>query len=125
MTTNMNDRDAQIVELAKSGMSARKIGARLKLPIDSRKVNKIIRRELGPVKPGNNSAHNSLYIIRPLIEQLMIDELGKDPFTCEICGESQDDHCEIHHTKYEGATIYDLLFVCRSCNLSHVNKGLV
>jgi len=121
----MNERETSIIELAKTGMSGRKIRDRLHLAIPSEKVNAIVRRELGPVKAGRNSEHNSLYIIRPLIEQLMVEELGKDPFLCEICKEQQAVHCDIHHTKYEGATIYDLQFVCRSCNLSHVNKGLV
>lgn len=31
---------------------------------------------------------------------------------------------EIHHTKYEGATIYDLQIVCRKCNAAYENRRL-
>lgn len=31
---------------------------------------------------------------------------------------------ELHHTKYDGATIDDLMVVCLSCNRLSKNKGL-
>ena len=36
---------------------------------------------------------------------------------CGLCGIT-DKKLDIHHTKYDNATVYDLLLVCRSCNLS-------
>ena len=56
------------------------------------------------------------------IRQLMVHKLGKDPNLCELCG--RVGRMDIHHTKYEGATLYDLIFACRSCNLQTENKGL-
>lgn len=56
------------------------------------------------------------------IRQLMIHRLGKDPNLCELCG--RVGKMDIHHTKYVGATLYDLVFACRSCNLQPQNKGL-
>lgn len=64
-------------------------------------------------------------IFRPLVEQLLVDHRGLDPFTCGECGERQTRKCDIHHTKYEGATLFDLMFVCRTCNLAPRNKGLL
>jgi hypothetical protein len=55
------------------------------------------------------------------IRQLMIHRLGKDPNLCELCGRAGK--MDIHHTKYEGATLYDLVFACRRCNTKAENKG--
>lgn len=49
--------------------------------------------------------------------------MGKDMNTCEQCGIT-DIPLDIHHTKYDGATVYDLQLICRSCNLSKRNRLL-
>lgn len=49
--------------------------------------------------------------------------MGKSTNICEQCGIT-DKKLDIHHTKYDGATVYDLQLVCRSCNLKADNKGL-
>jgi len=42
---------------------------------------------------------------------------GRDFNQCELCPVYiPDGKYEIHHTKYEGATYYDLRIVCSSCN---------
>lgn len=120
----MTERDANIVKLAKSGLPARKIAGRLGVGVTTRQVQRVVRRELGARPQTNNSADNALGNMRDYIEALMIEALEKDPFFCEICEERQGRKCDIHHRKYEGATLYDLQFVCRSCNLAHANKGL-
>jgi hypothetical protein len=41
----------------------------------------------------------------------------RDFSRCELGGEKiEDGQYEIHQTKYQGATYYDLRIVCRSCN---------
>ena len=120
----MTDRDAKILELAKSGLPAAKIKERLNLSITPESIGHIVRKHLGPApKGGNSRKHKIPWFMRRHVIACMI-MLGKDPHTCEICKEIQDTPCDIHHTKYEGATVYDLQFVCRSCNLSWANKGL-
>lgn len=61
---------------------------------------------------------------------LMIDyiyecfrRLGKDLKTCEQCGIT-DKKLDIHHTKYDGATVYDLQLLCHKCNTQPANRYL-
>lgn len=56
-----------------------------------------------------------------LIFQLMVDKLGKDPDHCELCGKP----CKatFHHTKYDGATLYDIIVACMKCQNQAANKG--
>lgn len=119
----MSERDQQIIDFTKRGLSARKIKERLGLDITPRSINRIQTRELGPIPENKNSA---LYDIDsnmlPYVEWCL-DQLGRDKTTCSICGDFNI-KCDLHHTKYEGATIYDLMYVCRSCNLSRANTGL-
>ncbi len=66
---------------------------------------------------------NRLESIRPLVVQLMMEE-GRitDETICELCFEAvPNNRYDIHHTRYEGATYFDLLVVCRSCNLKKEN----
>ena len=49
--------------------------------------------------------------------------LGRDLTTCELCGKHLKKP-EFHHTKYDGATIYDLMVVCHSCNMLGENRNL-
>lgn len=50
---------------------------------------------------------------------------GKNFNKCEICGKYiPNKKYNIHHTKYEKATIYDLQIVCMSCNFKKENRNL-
>jgi hypothetical protein len=87
-------------------------------------VQRVARERVGAVSTTNNSALNAISIsMMPYVRECL-RRLGKDPYLCEICDESQAKPCQIHHTKYDGATIYDLQYVCPSCNLARVNRGL-
>lgn len=119
----MTIRDEKIIELARKGLSARKIKERLCLEITSEQVGRIVRKHLGHATFGNNSIANAINSLRPYVVECLA-RLGKDPLVCEICLEPQPTPCDIYHTKYEGATIYDLQYVCRSCNLARANIGL-
>lgn len=69
-------------------------------------------------KRGGKAAVNQLSHLRPYIIQMMINEGRLDETKnaiCELCLELAVPY-EIHHTKYDNATYYDLLVVCRSCN---------
>ena len=55
-------------------------------------------------------------VLREICRTLMI-ERGLNPKVCGHCGLPQYRQCDIHHTRYEGVTIDDLVFVCRRCNL--------
>ena len=57
------------------------------------------------------------------VRRLMIDQLGKNPKICEFCGKRG--RTVIHHKKYNGATLYDLAFVCSKCNNQTENRNLV
>jgi hypothetical protein len=51
------------------------------------------------------------------IIRAMMKRDGRDFNQCELCPVYiPDGKYEIHHTKYEGATYYDLRIVCSSCN---------
>jgi 5-methylcytosine-specific restriction endonuclease McrA len=60
---------------------------------------------------------------RSVIEQILMAR-GLDPFTCTLCRKPTHQKCDIHHTKYQGATINDLVFACRKCNTQQENRGL-
>jgi hypothetical protein len=49
---------------------------------------------------------------------------GRDFTRCEQCGEPTNDKPDLHHTRYEGATIDDMRIVCRRCNLAPENRGI-
>ena len=54
-----------------------------------------------------------------------LEKIGKKFDKCEQCGNPiPKGKFEIHHTKYEGATIYDLQVVCHKCNTKSENRGL-
>lgn len=74
----------------------------------------------------SNSQDNQLHSIREYVVFLMEQE-GRitDNTICEYCLEPcPGNKWEIHHTKYEGATYYDLMVVCRKCNRAPENVGL-
>ena len=50
---------------------------------------------------------------------------GKDYTRCELCqAKLSRKSGEVHHTKYVGATLKDLVWVCHSCNMRQENIGL-
>lgn len=50
---------------------------------------------------------------------------GKDFTKCEECGvDLPEGKAEMHHTKYEGATINDIKIVCHPCNMKPENRFL-
>jgi hypothetical protein len=106
-------------------MAASKIKKRLGLDMSIEQINRIQRTHLGALNPLNvsNSTDYLLKQMRPYVEECL-RRLGKDPFLCETCEEYQLKKCDIHHTRYEGATIYDLAYACRSCNRARANVGL-
>ncbi len=51
---------------------------------------------------------------------------GRDFSECELCGDPiPEGKYQLHHTKYEGATYYDLKIVDAKCNQAPENKHLV
>lgn len=118
------ERHKAMVGLVLDGLSARKIQERLKIPHTDKWVSNLMRNYLGPVERTTNSYDNQIHPnMRPYIHSCL-EQRGKDRYTCERCGDHQTESCEIHHTKYEGATIYDLQYVCRSCNLARAGQGI-
>lgn len=116
----------QVIALLGRGMSARKVKSRFGLTMPIHHIDRLAREVYGPMRRGGNGATYaiggntfSLYVREAL------NQLGKDPYFCEICEEPQAKRCVIHHTKYAGATLYDLKYICQSCNLSRMNVGLV
>lgn len=124
LTPDMTDGE-RILALTKHGLSARKLKKYLHNPTMSEKsIGNYVLKKLGPMRKGNASVANW---IGPSFKPYVIEALrllGKNPYICEICLESVPKGCVIHHTKYEGATVYDLMYICMSCNLSRENKGL-
>lgn len=115
----------RIIILTNHGLSAQKIRKYLHNPtLSAKAINKYVLKKLGPAPKGNSSVEHQIstsfmpYVIEALTR------LGKDRYTCEICLEPVPKGCIVHHIKYEGATVYDLMYVCGSCNLSRANKGL-
>lgn len=120
----VTERDKNIVALTMQGMSAKTVGEKLGLSLSSERIGAIARKHLGRAKEGNNSRAFAIGPnMMPYVKEAL-RRLGKDPTTCEICGAQPKRGCIIHHTKYEGCTIYDLMYICTSCNLSRMNKGL-
>lgn len=56
--------------------------------------------------------------------RVLFKKQGKDFYTCEMCGKKSKKKLDIHHTKYENATINDLKIVCHKCNTQPENKFL-
>jgi len=49
---------------------------------------------------------------------------GRDFSKCELCGGSTNDKPEIHHLRYEGATLANLRITCHRCNTQEENRHL-
>lgn len=111
-----------VEQLIQRGLSAKKIKARLGTDVTERQINRYGMKLLGPVEQ-NLSTEYALNELRPYIEACL-EWLGRDPFWCECCEETQAKKCVIHHTRYAGCTLYDLAYICQSCNLARGNLGL-
>ena len=53
-----------------------------------------------------------------------LTKLGHDLYKCAYCAKPLKKP-QIHHTKYDGATVYDLVIACQSCNTQPQNRFLV
>lgn len=62
---------------------------------------------------------NPLYLM--IVESLK--RRGRDFTKCEQCGKPIK-RFYLHHTKYDGATIYDIQVVCQKCNTQPRNRFL-
>lgn len=123
ITDDMPDTE-RILLLTKHGLSVRKIQEHLSQPMNARAINRYVTKKLGPAPKGNLSKENA---IQPAFMPYVVEalrRLGKNPYICELCDDPVPKGCIVHHTKYEGATVYDLMYICTSCNLSRANKGL-
>ena len=70
------------------------------------------------------SKMDNAWEFRQLVRELL-KSMGRDFTKCEQCGKDlKGKRYEIHHTKYEGATIYDLQIICPQCNKAKRNRGL-
>ncbi|NQD41435.1 hypothetical protein [Glutamicibacter halophytocola] len=123
LTPDMSDTE-KIVILAKHGLSAHKIQPYLSTPIDKAVISRNLKKVLGPVSKESSSKENAIHPSFMVYVVEALDRLGKDRYTCEICLDPVPKGCVVHHTKYEGATVYDLMYICQSCNLSRTNRGL-
>lgn len=124
LTDEMTDGE-RIVVLTRHGLAARKIRKYLREPTSLRSINRYATNHLGPPRSGNRSTQ-AIWIpvsFMPYVHECL-SRLGKDRYTCELCLEPVPKGCIVHHTKYEGATIYDLMYICGSCNLARENVGL-
>lgn len=67
---------------------------------------------------------NTTSYLRWIILAMMKRE-GRDFTKCELCGDPipKGKH-QIHHTKYDGATYYDLRIVDAKCNMASQNRNL-
>lgn len=115
----------EMIELAQQGYSARDIKESLHLACGVRHVQRLIK----PYRPERLKAPtrhpgDALGPIHDILTQLM-EQKGLNPKVCGLCGLPQFKKCDIHHTKYEGATLDDLMFVCRKCNTAPRNVGLL
>lgn len=60
-----------------------------------------------------------------LLIKAVLKKQGRNFDVCELCGKIMGENkAQLHHTKYEGATIYDLKIVCHRCNTQQENKFL-
>jgi len=62
---------------------------------------------------------------KQIVEHCMV-KAGCNPRSCFECGVRLNNKTrQIHHLKYEGATIRDLRFGCHECNMKPKYRGLV
>lgn len=117
----MNTRNEEIIHLYNTGIRPTQIAARYDIGV--RQVQRILYGT-GTQRPKGKSTEYKLKELRDIIIALM-KEQGRDFTTCEICNKPiPKGKFDIHHTKYEGATYYDLQIVCRLCNTAPLNRYL-
>jgi len=75
-----------------------------------------LRYNIGMRQPIDGDQHIDRYI------WAIFRYWGWDRSMCQLCGHRGI--TELHHTKYDGCTLYDIRIVCRSCNRLSVNCGL-
>jgi hypothetical protein len=115
----------EIIELWNEGESAGQIVQRLHLPITVRQVQRI-GAEYGSRRlraSGRLASDDYINPLKDIIIQLMVQR-GDDPHLCALCGDRSEKRMTIHHTRYEGATLADLVFACMRCQLQWENRGL-
>jgi hypothetical protein len=118
-----------VLEMLRQGTGPAEIIETLGLTITKRQVQRIAKQH-GIARQhdrGGRLDEDSLGVgpLRGIVEFCLIQHLGLDPYVCSDCGRRFKKKCDIHHTKYDGATIYDLVFLCRRCNLAPRNVGLL
>lgn len=114
-----------VIELWNQGVSASRIIERLDLDVTVRQVQRIGARY------GNRKARMSGSLgraewgssFKDIVIQLMIQR-GDNPYKCALCDKVSEKRMTVHHTKYEGATLADLVFACMRCQLQFENRGL-
>jgi hypothetical protein len=113
-----------VIDLVARGLSAEKIKKRMGVTVTARQILRYAQKKLGRSRTGSLSVENQISTsFMPYVVECL-RRLGKDPFWCECCEEKQAKRCIVHHTRYEGATIDDMAYVCSSCNNSRENRGL-
>lgn len=119
----------ELLELYRLGFGPSEIIERLGLTITKRQIQRIAAKAgisgAGQKKRGGRIDVELEPMFKEIVLQLMTEYRGLDPYTCMQCKRPQVKRCDIHHTKYDGATLYDLEFVCRRCNTSPRNVGLL
>lgn len=121
------DDQQRILILTKRGMAVPKIMRHLTSPNwTQRQINRFVVKHLGPARRPVANSRNHHLSAREVewFTRILVEQYGKDQHQCEICLDPVPNGATLHHTKYEGATIFDLLFVCQSCNLARENVGL-
>lgn len=118
-----------IFEMLRAGHGPAEIIEKLGLSITKRSIQRMAAKH-GIVRPHDRGGRlDSDGIgsgpLRSILEHCLVTIRGLDPYLCSDCGRKVNTKCDIHHTKYEGATIYDLEFVCRRCNTAPRNVGLL
>ena len=115
--------DTNTVRIAyERGEKPREIARRFN--VTARHIQRMVKPYARPPKDGK-AKYNMIENLRPYILYLMRQE-GRDFTKCELCPATiPEGKYEIHHTKYEGATYYDLRIVCRRCNKAPINVGLI
>jgi hypothetical protein len=115
---------AEVIRQYKAGVSCADIAAEHGVSV--RQIERITR----PYRPekmvsGRTSADGQFVSMnRSIIDQILIGKFGMDPYWCLLCNKKQKRKCDIHHTKYERATIENLLYACRKCNTNPRFQGL-
>src|SRR5918911_3820091 len=109
-----------IIELWNQGVAASRIVEKLDLDVSVRQVQRVGEKygDSSLRAKGRLAAGEWGSQFKDIVLQMMIDR-GDNPKLCALCGKKSDKQMTIHHTRYAGATLADLVFACGSCQ----NKG--